>query len=199
MSNPMVMFNSKKSNYTIYDVGEEPTSFSTGDFFLLRNNTFFSKLILFGQWLRYHGENRKYSRWSHCGGIMDNKGTIIEALSGGVKLDNISKYKDLPYYIVHTKLSAANKVQSVNAGKSFLRDKYGWVSDISISFNFLTGIKLQFTIKNTINCSGLVGMMQWAGGTIFNGTPQLFAPADLAAAYDVPSPVKTPKTKKVNK
>ena len=186
----MTTFNSKNSNYTTYGPGEEPTSFSPGDFFLLRNTTFFSRLILFGQGLRFHGENRKYSKWSHCGGFIDNKGTIIEALSAGVKIDNISKYKGLTYYVVHTKLSASNKVQSVNAAKSFLKDKYGWVSDLSIGFQFATGVKLRVTVNNTINCSGLVAMMLWAGGIFFNGTPQLFAPADLASAFDVPSPIK---------
>ncbi len=195
----MTVFNSKNSNYTIYEAGEEPTSFEPGDFFLLRNNTFSSKIVLLGEWIRYHGENRRYSRWSHTGSIIDNKGTIIEALFGGVKIDNISKYKDLPYYIVHTKLSATNKVQAVNAAKSFLRDGYGWLADASIGLNYLTGLKIQITSKNTINCSGLVAMMLWAAGIIFNGTPQMFAPADLAAAFDVPSPVKPSKSKKENK
>ena len=195
----MVTFNSKNANYTVYAPGEEPILFNAGDFFLLRNTTFFSKLILFGQWLRYHGENRKYSRWSHCGTFLDSQGTIIEALSAAVTIDNISKYKDLTYYVVHTKLSASNKVQSVAAVKSFLKDTYGWISDLSIGFFFLTGIKLQFTVKNTINCSGLVSMGNWAAGIIVDGTPQLFAPADLASAFDVPSPVKPSKVKKANK
>ena len=186
----MVTFNSSKTNYTVYGPGEEPTSFQAGDFFLLRNITFWSKLILFGESLRFHGENRKYSRWSHSGTFLDNNGTIIEALGAGVRIDNISKYKHLTYYIVNTKLSPANRVQSLNAVKSFLKDKYGFMSNISIGINFLTGIKLQFTIKNTINCSGLVSMGLWAAGIIFDGTPQLFAPADLAAAFDVPSPTK---------
>lgn len=193
----MVTFNSKKANYTIYEAGEEPTSFEPGDFFLLRNNTFASKIVLFGEWIRYHGENRKYSRWSHAGAFIDNKGSIIESTFSGVKIDNISKYKDLPYYVVHTKLSAANKVQGVSAAKSFLRDEYGWLADISIGLNYLTGLKIQITSKNTINCSGLVAMMLWAAGIIFDGTPQMFAPADLAAAFDVPSPIKPVKTKKV--
>lgn len=192
----MVTFNSKRSNYTIYEAGEEPTTFEPGDFFLLRNNTFASKIVLFGEWIRYHGENRKYSRWSHGGAFIDTKGTIIEATFGGVKIDNISKYKDLPYYVVHTKLSAANKIQAVNAAKSFLKDKYGWLTDFSIGLNYLTGLKIQITAKNTINCSGLVGMMLWAAGYIFNGSPQMFAPADLAAAFDVPSPLKPVKVKK---
>jgi hypothetical protein len=185
-----MVFNSKNANYTVYGPGKEPTSFSPGDFFLLHNTTPSSRVILFGEWWRYHGENRKYSRWSHCGGFLDTKGTIIEALFSGVKIDNISKYKDLTYYVVHTKLSASNKVQSVNAAKSFLNDKYGWVSDLSIGFQFATGVKLRVTVNNTINCSGLVAMMLWGGGIFFNGTPQLFAPADLAAAFDVPSPTK---------
>jgi hypothetical protein len=195
----MAIFNSKKANYTVYGPGEEPSSVNPGDFFLLHNTTFFSKLIIFGQWLRYHGENRKYYRWSHSGLFIDNQGTIIEAIGAKVIIDNISKYKELNYYIVHTKLNTLNKVQSVKASKSFLKDKYGWVSDISIGFHFLTGIKLQFTLKNTINCSGLVAMALWAGGIIFNGTPQLFAPADLAAAFKVEAPIKESKVNRKNK
>ena len=185
-----MVFNSKKSNYAVYGPGAEPISSNPGDFFLLRNTTFFSRLVLFGQGLRFHGENRKYSKWSHCGGFIDRNGGIIESLSGGVKIDNISKYKDLTYYIVNTKMSAPNRAQSVSAGKTFLKDKYGWVSDLSIGFQFVFGVKLRVTVNNTINCSGLVGMMLWAAGIFFNGTPQLFAPADLASAFDVPSPTK---------
>ena len=193
----MTIFNSKKANYTIYGPGEEPTSIYPGDFFLLRNTTFWSKIVLFGEWIRYHGNNRKYSRWSHCGLFLDKKGTIIEAIGAGVVVDNISKYKDLTYYIVHTKLSAPNKAQTVSAAKSFIKDKYGWVSDVSIGFHFLTGIRLQVTMNDTINCSGLVAIALWAGGIIFDSTPQLFAPADLAVSFDVPSPVKVKKVKKV--
>jgi hypothetical protein len=185
-----MVFNSNNVNFTVYAPGEEPTLSQPGDFFLLRNTTLFSRLILFGQGLRFHGDNRKYSKWSHAGGFIDNKGTIIESLSSGVKIDNISKYKDLTYYVVHTKLSAANRIQSTNAAKTFLKDKYGWVSDLSIGLQFVTGVKLRVTVNNTINCSGLVAMMLWAGGIFFNGTPQLFAPADLASAFDVPSPTK---------
>jgi hypothetical protein len=196
MSCPMATFNSKKANYTVYAPGEEPSSFKPGDFFLLCGKGPFSKSILLGEWLRYHGENRQFSRWSHCGGFIDNKGTIIEALPSGVKIDNISKYKDFTYYVVHTKLSAPNRWQAVEAGKTFLNDKYGWVSDISIGFHFITGVKLRVTVNNTINCSGLVAMMLWGGGIFFNGTPQLFAPADLAAAFNVPSPPKPIQIKK---
>ena len=194
----MATFNSKKSNFTIYGPGDEPNSFNPGDFFLLESPTKWGKLIQTGEWLRYHGENRQYSKWSHCGTFIDRDGTIIEALPGGVFINNISKYKGLTYYIVHTKLSAPNKLQSVNAAKSFLNDKYGWISDISIGFHFVTGIKLRVTVDNTINCSGLVAMSLWAGGIIFNGTPQLFAPADLAAAFNVPSPAKTKKSKGID-
>lgn len=190
----MAIFNSKKSNYSVYGPGEEIATINPGDFFLLHNTTFWSKLIIFGQWLRYHGENRKFIGWSHCGMFLDRKGTIIEALGAGVAIDNISKYKDLTYYVVHTKLSSPNKAQAVSGAKSFIKDKYGFLSNISIGAHFLTGIKLQFTMNNTINCSGLVAMALWAGGIIFNGTPQMFAPADLAVAFNIPSPPKV-KTK----
>lgn len=191
----MAIFNSKKALYKVYAPGAEPPTFNPGDFFLLRNNTFWSKLIRFGQWLRYHGENRKYIDWTHTGMFIDRKGAIIEALGPGVIIDNISKYKDITYYVVNTKLSAPNRSQAVDAAKSFKKDKYGWLSDISIGSYFVTGIRVQVTTNNTINCSGLVAMALWAGGIIFNGTPQMFAPADLAAAFNVPAPV-SPKKKK---
>lgn len=186
----MAIFNSKKSVYKVYAPGVEPNLFNPGDFFLLKNNTFWSKLIRFGQWLRYHGENRKYIDWTHCGMFIDRKGTIIEAIGAGVVIDNISKYKDITYSIVNPKLSAANRAQSVSAAKSYQKDKYGWVSDVSIGFNFVTGIRVQITTNNSINCSGLVAMALWAGGITFNGTPQMFAPVDLAVAFEVPPPVQ---------
>ncbi len=191
----MPIFNSKKSAYKVYAPGEEPAATNPGDFFLLQNTTFWSKLIKFGQWLRYHGDNRKYIGWTHTGMFIDRNGSIIEAIGAGVKIDNISKYKDKLYYVVNSKLSAPNRFQTVRGAKSFQKDKYGWISDVSIGFNFLTGIRIQITANNTINCSGLVAMALWAGGIIFNGTPQMFAPADLAACFNVPSPVKAKPVK----
>ena len=50
-----------------------------GDFILTHGDEWTSKLIRFGQSLRYRGASAKYTYWNHTALVVDGAGTIVEA------------------------------------------------------------------------------------------------------------------------
>ena len=85
-----------------------PSEFEPGDFILTHGNSVYSRLIRFGQAIRFHGPDRQYTWWSHAAMIVSKKGDLIEALNAGVIPTNLSKYKETEYYLVHLKDTLAN-------------------------------------------------------------------------------------------
>jgi len=172
-------------NYKIYEAGKGPQKFIPGDFILVSTSGILAKCIRTGQFLRYHGKLRDYSHWNHAAIIVDTEGTVVEAAGRGVRYSNISEYKETEYYLVSTKLNKQSRDQAVAAAKSFVKDKYGWFTIISIMLQLITGIEFQFSFGNSVICSGVVAQSLWAGGIIFDSNPYQMMPADLASAYDV--------------
>ena len=172
-------------NYKVYEKGKEPQKFTPGDFILVSTNGILAKCIRTGQFLRYHGKIRAYSHWNHAAIIVDTEGTVVEAAGRGVRYSNINEYKEIEYYLVSTKLNKQSRDQTIAAAKSFVRDKYGWFTIVSIMLQLITGVEFQFSFGNSIICSGLVAQSLWAGGIIFDSNPYQMMPADLASAYNV--------------
>jgi len=77
-----------------------PDDYAPGDFILTHNSGFQARLIRFGQALRFWGDDRKYTRWSHTAMIVAPDGAIIEALGNGVVENNIEKYKSTEYHLI---------------------------------------------------------------------------------------------------
>jgi uncharacterized protein YycO len=177
------------TTYKIYEAGVEPGKFTPGDFILVSSNGILAKIIRLGQFVRYHGRMKPFSHWNHAAMIVDEKGTIVEAVGRGVKHSHIDDYKNVEYYLVSTKLNKQSRDQTIAACESFVKDKYGWLTIISIAFELLTGIKLQFSLNNSMICSGIVAQSLWAGGIIFDRNPYQMMPADLASAFNVTCPI----------
>jgi uncharacterized protein YycO len=173
------------TTYKVYEAGIEPKKFNPGDFILVSTNGILAKFIRFGQFIRYHGKMKPFSTWNHAAMIVDEEGTIIEAAGRGVRYAHIDEYKDVEYYLVNTKLNSQSRTQAVAACKSFIKDKYGWFTIASIAIELITGIKLQFSLNNSMICSAVVGQSLWAGGVIFDRNPYQMMPADLAAAFNI--------------
>jgi uncharacterized protein YycO len=172
-------------DFKVYEAGQEPAKFNPGDFILVSTTGILAKFIRFGQFFRYHGKMKPYSFWNHAAMIVDTDGTIIEAAGRGVRYNNIEEYKDVEYYLVNTKLNQQSRNQTVAACKSFVKDKYGWFTILSIALQLLTGIEFQFSFGSSIICSALVAQSLWAGGYIFDQNPFQMMPADLAAAFNI--------------
>ena len=173
------------TTYKVYEAGTEPVKFNPGDFILVSTTGILAKFIRFGQFIRYHGKMKPFSTWNHAAMIVDEEGTIIEAVGRGVRYAHIDEYKNVEYYLVNTKLNSQSRNQAVAACKSFIKDKYGWFTIVSIAIELITGIKLQFSLNNSMICSAVVGQSLWAGGVIFNRNPYQMMPADLAAAFNI--------------
>jgi uncharacterized protein YycO len=172
-------------DFKVYEAGQEPVKFNPGDFILVSTTGILAKFIRFGQFFRYHGKMKPYSFWNHAAMIVDEKGTIIEAAGRGVRYSSIEEYKDVEYYLVNTKLNKQSRDQAVAACKSFVKDKYGWFTILSIALQLLTGIEFQFSFGSSIICSALVAQSLWAGGYIFDQNPFQMMPADLASAFNI--------------
>ena len=173
------------TTYKVYAAGQDPVKYVPGDFILVSTTGILAKLIRFGQFIRYHGKMKPYSHWNHAAMIVDTDGTVVEAAGRGVRYSNINEYKESEYYLVSTKLNKQSRDQTVAAARSFVKDKYGWFTILSIILQLITGIEFQFSFGNSVICSGVVAQSLWAGGVIFDSNPYQIMPADLASAYDV--------------
>ncbi len=172
--------------------GEEPEhgTFKPGDFILTHGNTFFSKLIRFGQHIRFRGQDSKYDWWNHAAMIISEDGDIIEALGAGVCRSKLSKYKPTEFHIISIDQIVApdDRNQAVKFAEWCDGMPYGWVTIISIAISLLTGGKFNFGFDGQAICSGLVARALERTNAIFNRSPSHIMPADLAKYFEVERP-----------
>jgi hypothetical protein len=167
--------------------GQEVTNPCPGDFILTHGTSWTSRMIRFGQRIRYWGPDRKFTRWNHAAIFINEKGDIIEALGGGVQKRNISVYKETEYHVVHVQNVAEppNRTHEVEFAQACLNEHYGWLTIVSIAFCLLTGSKLGFGVDGQEICSALVARCLERTGEIFPTDPWHIMPADLAKYFDV--------------
>ena len=164
-----------------------------GDFVLTHGRAWTSRIIRFGQRLRIHGDDRKYTRWNHAAIFVDDDGAIVEALGAGIKRRHISAYDETEYQVVRIDASAEDRDQAVAFAERSLAQPYGWLTIVSIAYSLLSGGKFTFAFEGQQICSGLVARAMERTGAIFNRMPSHIMPADLAKYYDVePPPPATP-------
>ena len=82
-----------RDSVTRCGAGEDAQGFAAGDFILAHGDAWTSKLIRFGQRLRIHGDDRKYTHWNHAAIVVSEGGDLIEALGAGVLRTHLSKYR----------------------------------------------------------------------------------------------------------
>jgi hypothetical protein len=168
-----------------------PGEYEPGDFILTHGNHVSSQLIRFGQTIRFHGEDRKYTWWSHAAIIRRKNGDLIEAINAGVIEANISKYEETEYHLIHLEESLADRhdrKQIVRFAESSLGQKYGFVMVASIALSLLTGAKFAFGYDGQSICSGLVARALERSSAIFDRSPSHTLPADLAKMFQVQPP-----------
>lgn len=165
----------------------EPLACS-GDFILTHSTGFYGRMIRIGEALRYWGNDAKFAHWSHAAIFVDDDGSIVEALGGGVQKRNISVYTDTEYVVVHLPQSTASsdRQQAVAFADFCLHDRYGWLTIVSIALCLLTGSKLSFGVDGQQICSALVARCLERIGVIFvESEPWHLTPADLAKHFKV--------------
>jgi len=168
-----------------------PGEFQPGDFILTHGSSFISRLIRFGQAIRFHGPDRKYIWWNHAAVVASKDGDLIEALNAGVIRTRISRYKETEYHLVQLEGSLADqhdRDQAVKFAERSLKQKYGYLTVISIALSLLTGAKFAFGYDGQSICSGLVARALERTNKIFDRTPSHIMPADLAKSFGVNPP-----------
>lgn len=170
--------------------GETAVQYQPGDFILTHGKSFYSFLIRFGQGLRFHGEDRKYTWWSHAAVIVSPGGDLIEALGPGVKQTNISKYKPTEFHLVELADLADDhdRDQVVQFARWALGQEYGWFTIASIAMSLLLGGSFTFGFDGQAICSGLVARALERTNAIFDRSPSHIMPADLAKYFQVEPP-----------
>jgi hypothetical protein len=166
--------------------GEGVVNPCPGDFILTHGTSWSSRLIRFGEKIRYWGPDKKFTRWNHAAIFINTRGDIIEALGSGVQQRNISVYEQTEYQVIHLEnVLDLNREQEVRFAQACLNDHYGWLTILSIAFCLLTGSKLGFGVDGQEICSALVARCLERTGEIFPTDPWHIMPADLAKFFNV--------------
>jgi len=166
--------------------GEQVSDPFPGDFAFTHGTSWTSRMIRFGEKIRYWGPDEKFTRWNHVAIFINKEGDIIEALGGGVQQRNISVYKQTEYHVVHLQnVLDSNRDHEVEFARACLNDHYGWLTIVSIALCLLTGSKIGFGVDGQEICSALVARCLERTGEIFPTDPWHIMPADLAKYFNV--------------
>lgn len=180
---------SKDGRGTVTDAAPKP-----GDFILTHGDEWTSRLIRFGQSLRFRGDRAKYTYWNHTALLIDREGMMVEALGTGVAQRSIHDYEATQYTVVRIEASDEDRAEAARFATSCVGASYGWVTIASIAFSLVTGGKFAFAIDGQLMCSGLVARSLERTTAIFKHDPGRIMPAELAEIYQVVPPApSTPK------
>lgn len=172
-----------------FAAGESASELKTGYVVLTHGAGWTSKMIRFGQRLRFRGPRWKYARWNHAALVLDAEGNLGEALSAGVVRTKLSKYEGTDYHLVRTQCAQADRDQIAEFAVAVLdapqRTKYGWFTIFSLFFTLAFGSTIMFGKIGTAICSGFVSEALVRTGAILPRPPAYMMPADLAEYFSV--------------
>jgi uncharacterized protein YycO len=184
----------ERVSFKMFAAGEAARAgeFEPGDFILTHGDAFYSKLIRFGQRLRFRGPNRKYAWWNHAAMIVSKTGDLIEALGPGVERTHLDKYKPTEYHLVRLGSLAdhRDRQQVIDFAEWSLGEKYGWLTIVNIALTLLLGGRFDFGIDGQTICSGLVAKALERTNAIFDRASSNIMPADLARYFQVTPPAE---------
>lgn len=157
-----------------------------GDFLLHHSTAFHSKLIRFGEGLRFRGADRGYAYWNHASFVVA-PGRIVEALGSGIEEHDLAKYAHSDFARVRVRWELRDRRQAVAFARAQVGAEYGYLTLVGVTLHMLTGGKLTVGVDGTRICSGLVAACLERGPTIFEHHDATnITPADLARHFRVP-------------
>jgi hypothetical protein len=174
--------------------GRAPERFVPGDFTLHRATatkgrrgatTALGKLIQAGERARFG--NSDFARWTHSTLIVSEGGDICEAIESGVALDNIEKYLNSDYIVVHVSASPQQRELACGFARTRVGDSYGIVNFIGLAFQALFGWTLSVHMDGQFICSGLVSRATEKYIESYPRSPEDMMPGDLAYFWDASS------------
>lgn len=151
-----------------------------GDFVFFRATAWTSKLILLGQWFRFHGT--PYGHWSHCA-LAVSETDVISANAAGIQRQPLSAYAGEEQLVVDSGMSDPDRAEAVAFATSCLREPYGYLELVFIGLSYLTGMRVSIALDGQEVCSSLVARSLERGTAIFPRDPSHMAPGDLAQYY----------------
>jgi hypothetical protein len=173
----------------IFYQGQGIQNTEPGDIILTHRNEIYSKLIVFGQGLRFRGKNRVYAHWSHVACVVDSSGGLVEALGNGVQGPaqgrNIEEYRDVEYVYINIGACQHDREQMQKFLLACIGRPYGWFEIISLGLALLTGTKVIFGNPATLICSALAAQSLTRGNFIWSRDPNVMMPADIAKEFDI--------------
>jgi hypothetical protein len=178
---------------TRYGPGEQPAPTpgralaTPGDFILTHRRALPSRVIAFGQTLRFRGARRPFAHYTHAAFIAGADGTLLEALGAGITRTSLERYRDVEYHLVQPDASPAERLNMVRYAEAMWRrhTRYGWVEILSLGLQLLTGARLALTTDGHMICSGFVATALERTDAVFDRNAGCMMPADLAAHYNV--------------
>jgi len=156
-----------------------------GDFILTHGGEFWSRVIHFGQGLRFMGKDRRFTYWNHTALIVSPDGALIEALGPGIQRNTLAAYQGTQYTIVHIDASDEDRKEMVAFAEHYVGGQYDWATIVSITLSLVTGAKVSFGFAGQLICSGLVARALERTSAIFDEEPSHVMPAELAKMFGV--------------
>lgn len=158
-----------------------------GDIVLVHAGHVSSRLIRWGQRLRFRGERAHYAHWNHVAVITGYHGELIEALFTGVKEGNLSRYANVDHVVCSAVEHGCDRVQMLAFCESVARARwrYDYAEIVSVVLTLLTGSKWVFGRVGSAICSGLAAEALTRAGVIWPRPPGWMLPADIAEHFKV--------------
>jgi hypothetical protein len=166
--------------------GQLPLTFQPGDIGLVYDHkpSITHELI--------HARNRQiagateWANLTHSFCIVDDKGSIVEALSEGMMLNHISKYKNADFWIIHVEATPEQRQLGASRVMRQLGLKYDFLAFVSegmLCFGWPISIR---TINRVFICSALVCFMALAYVVSFPRPFDLMTPCEIGMYFKLP-------------
>jgi hypothetical protein len=157
-----------------------------GDLVLIRGTSWASKMILFGERIRFRTpEDRPFAHWSHVALVTTSAGHLLEVGPTGVVVCSIEKYRNHEYHYVHLDLSALARSNAVNFANSCLWQKYGTFSFLLLVLSVVLRDRFNVPDRGEQGCVATIVRALQRAGVTFEQRPTDMTPADVAKRFGV--------------
>jgi hypothetical protein len=174
---------------TAYPVGQGAVAgqYKPGDFILTHGSAWYSKIIRHGQALRYKGGDAAFAYYNHAAIVVEEDGTILQAMNAGIVRGHISDYKQTEYHLVNLGdlVTDFDRKRMRAFAYSKLNAPYDWLCIAGIALSLLVRTRIILNMEGRYICSGIESFTLMTGGVDLPFQPQHMMPADLAWCFGV--------------
>ncbi|HEY8292585.1 MAG TPA: hypothetical protein VIG44_08860 [Thermomicrobiales bacterium] len=121
------------------------------------------------------------SRYVHCALIADAAGGILEAVNGGIRAANASRYARTR--LVDVGLADEERADMLTWAQTQVGDAYSYLEIASITLARITGGHLYLNSGRAFTCSAFCARALEQGGVLLPEACELISPGDLDRLY----------------